>query len=358
MLNILIPYRNRNIVHVKNSLESLSRQKIKDFKVFFIDYGSSASYASAAKDLCRQYSFVNYIYHSVIHQPWNKSRALNSCIRNLNTGFCFVSDIDMIFHHDFVAKAQELQKIDKCVYFKVGFLSPNEGVEEKRFEDFTSYRESTFEATGLSMFPVKALIELNGFDEFYHFWGAEDTDMHVRFKNAGYKVEFYKEEILMLHQWHPTYRLKETSKLTTDLQLTGIVALNHQHLKDALVKRKKLVNNKQWGEIPSAQIISELEQAEVLEEIENIKHAIQQFIYGRLPQINAGIVKVRILDSGPPVNIKFQAKRIFNKNRFSYYSLKEINDLILLHLISFYRDRPYYYRVDESLKFIELAIKF
>jgi hypothetical protein len=358
MVSILIPYRNRNIIHVKNSLESLSRQNNEAFKVFFIDYGSSASYASAAKDLCMQYSFVNYIYHPVVHQPWNKSRALNSCIRNLKTEYCFVSDIDMIFHQDFVATAQELQKIDKCVYFQVGFLNRNEDVDNKIFEDFIRYRKSTFEATGLSMFPVKALRELNGFDEFYHFWGAEDTDMHVRFKNAGYKVEFYNERILMLHQWHPTYRLKETTKLSTDLQLTGIVALNHQYLKDALVKKKTQVNNKQWGEIPSAHLITELEEAEVLEEIENKKHVIQQFIYGRLPHVTAGIVKVRILDSGPPVNFKYQAKKIFKKNGFSYYSLKEINDLILLHLISFYRDRPYYYRIDKSLKFIELAIKF
>jgi glycosyltransferase involved in cell wall biosynthesis len=358
LLSILIPYRDRKTTHVKNSLESLSRQRNKSFEVFFIDYGSSGSYASAAKDLCKQYSFVTYVYYPVVHQPWNKSRALNSCIRNLKTEYCFVSDIDMIFHQDFVATAQELQKIDKCVYFQVGFLNRNEDVDNKIFEDFTRYRKSTFEATGLSMFPVKALRELNGFDEFYHFWGAEDTDIHIRFKNVGYKVEFYKERILMLHQWHPTYRLKETSKLTADLQLSGIVALNHHHLKDAAVKKKIQVNYKQWGEIPSAQLITELEQAEVLEEIENKKQVIQQFIYGRLPQVTAGIVKVRILDSGPPVNIKFHAKKIFNKNRFSYYSLKEVNDLILLHLISFYRDRPYYYRVDESLKFIELAIKF
>ena len=105
MLNIIYPYRNRNLKHVQNSLNSLAIQTNQDFQIFFVDYGSDPEVAAQTKNLCESFTNIQYKYHPVKEQPWNKSRALNSVIRNLNEGSCFIADVDMIFHSSFVQKS-------------------------------------------------------------------------------------------------------------------------------------------------------------------------------------------------------------------------------------------------------------
>lgn len=344
--------------HVQNSLESLRDQSSKEFEVFFVDYGSDLEISKNVKDLCDQYSFINYKYYSVRDQPWNKSRALNSVIKNLNEGFCFVADVDMIFDNSFIQQAIQLQEPNKSVYFQVGFLSPQDLNKGKKFEEFQNYRSSTDEATGLSMFPVEVLHKLRGFDEFYHFWGAEDTDIHERIKNAGYELEFYTDKILMLHQWHPSYRIKESPKLTTELQLSGIVALNHQHLRSLRRNESNSVNSAQWGEIMTKTELDELLNADVNLELTTEKIGIEDLLYGQFPSIKNRAIKIRITKSLAHNSLRYRTNKLLNKKVLLYYSLKEVNDLILLHLISFYRNQPYYYKIIDSGKTIEFAVKF
>lgn len=354
---IIYPYRNRDLNHVQNSLKSLKIQTLSDFKVFFVDYGSTPDVAEEVENLCKTFSFVTYRYYNVQYQPWNKSKALNSVIRNFDEGFCFVADVDMIFRPDFVEKAIGLQESNKCIYFQVGFLNPDDTVKGGGFRDFKEFRKSTHEATGLSMIPVKALKELRGFDEFYHFWGAEDSDMHVRLKNYGYKVRFYDEEILMLHQWHPSYRSKEISGLSSDLQVREIIQLNHRHLKFASLNNTTVVNPDKWGEILTELQVEELLNAPISHEITNEKSVIKDLLFGCLPIVNGKIIKIKISSSSSPVSFNYGLKKILNKKVPDYYSLKDVNDLILLHLISLYRNFPYYYRVSSSQDYIEFAIK-
>lgn len=358
MLSIIYPYRNRDLNHVQNSLESLSDQTCKEFEVFFVDYGSDLEISENVKDLCDKYSFINYKYYSVRDQPWNKSRALNSVIKNLSEGFCFIADVDMIFDNSFIQQAIQLQEPNKSVYFQVGFLGRQDSNKKRKFEEFQNYRISSHEATGLSMFPVEVLHELRGYDEFYHFWGAEDTDIHERIKNAGYKLEFYTDNILMLHQWHPSYRVKESPKLTTELQLSGIVTLNHQHLRSLRRKESNSVNPVKWGEIMSKTELDELLNAEVDMKLTTEKICIEDLLYGQFPSIENRAIKIKITKSLAHNSWRYRTKKFLNKKVLSYYSLKDANDLILLHLISFYRNKPYYYKIIDSGKTIEFAVKF
>lgn len=354
---IIYPYRNRDLNHVQSSLSSLENQTSSDFTVFFVDYGSTPEIAEEVRTLCETFSFVTYNYYHVQYQPWNKSRALNSVIKSLDDGFCFVADIDMIFSPDFVEKAIGLQKGDNFVYFQVGFLSPNDKVKNREFKDFKEFRKSTHEATGLSMFPVKTLKELQGFDEFYHFWGAEDTDMHVRLKNYGYIVEFYDKAVLLLHQWHPSYRSKEISGLSSDLQVKGIVQINHQHLKSAAINNTTKVNSDKWGETISKAQMEELLNAPITREISNKEFVIKDLLYGYLPNIHGEVIKIKISTSSIPGSLNYRLKKILNKKVPVYFNLKDTNDIVLLHLISFYRNFPYYYRVSNARDYVEFAIK-
>lgn len=356
-MNIIYPYRNRDLQRVKKSLDSLALQSSSEFKVYFVDYGSFSSYSNSVKKLCSDYDFVNYSYCYTQFQPWNKSRALNSVITNLNGGYCFVADVDMIFHPEFVEKAVRLQQPEKTVYFQVGFLSPADKIGGKKFDEFSNFRKSTSEATGLSMFPIKVLKELRGFDEFYHFWGAEDTDIHVRLKNAGYEVEYYDSEVLMLHQWHPSYRSKENKRLTEDFQIKGIVQLNHQHLKFAMENKLGKVNKERWGEVMSKDDENQLENTPVDYTIQNEKRQVDDLLYGQLPKIKNKNLKVVIEVDRFQNSQKYIVKKLLRKKVPVYYSLQEVNDLLLLHLISFYRDRAYTYKVNYLNHNIALSIK-
>lgn len=357
LLSIIYPYRNREVIRVKNALDSLLMQSNPEFEVKFVDYGSSSEYQEEIKDLCKQYSFVDYTYCHTQFQPWNKSRTLNSVIKGLETDFCFVADVDMVFHPDFVKRAIGLQQKDTTIYFQVGFLGSNEKVGSIDFAN-KNIRKSTFEATGLSMFSVKTLKELQGFDEFYHFWGAEDTDMHVRLQNAGYPVEFYDREVLMLHQWHPSYRSSEKNTLTTNPQVAGIVQLNHEHLKFAISNKVTKVNPEQWGEIPRIEEIRELEQSPDKLNLTNRKSEINDLLFGQLPIQRNKIFKFQVRKDPFQASVKYWVKKSLRKKVPEYYSLKEINDLLLLHIISSYRDNPYTYKISHDLDEIEVAIKF
>ena len=126
MLTLIYPYRNREIERIRKSLNSLTNQTNKSFHVYFVDYGSDIETAKKTELLVQNFSFVKYQYYPTHFQPWNKSRALNSVIKKLNDGFCFVADVDMIFHPEFVERAISLQNNSTVTYFKVGFLSERE----------------------------------------------------------------------------------------------------------------------------------------------------------------------------------------------------------------------------------------
>ncbi len=97
--------------------------------------------------------------------------------------------------------------------------------------------------------------------------------------------------------------------------------------------------------------------APISREITNKKSVIRDLLYGFLPNVDDEIIKIKIYSSSTPVSFNYRLKKILNKKAPVYYSLKEVNDLILLHLISFYRNFPYYYRVSSAGDYIEFAIK-
>ncbi len=209
-VTIVFPFRDRDMQRVKRSLDSLQEQTCNDFIVMFIDYGSNPNLSKEIKALVIHYSFVAYYYLHTQYQPWNKSKALNYALNKTQTEFFFVADIDMIFKTDFITVAlHQISDLSRNVYFKVGYLSQEESKKIKIFEAYNIQFESNFEATGLTLFCTADLKNIGGFDEFFHFWGSEDTEVQLRLKNSGRTVLFYDEQILLLHQWHPSYMRAE-----------------------------------------------------------------------------------------------------------------------------------------------------
>ena len=92
-------------------------------------------------------------------------------------------------------------------------------------------------------------------------------------------------------------------------------------------------------------------------EVLNNKEAIDHFLFFELPNFSAGILNVNFLEDKFQTTIKYKVKKIIGKTVPEYYSLKEINDKLLLHLISFYNGCNYSYRISDDLKTINLKIQ-
>ena len=358
MLSIIYPYRNRDIRRVKNSLESLQQQANNDFAIYLVNYGSNETYTEQIEDLLTDYDFVNYSYLYTELQPWNKSKAINSVLKQLETGYFFVADIDMIFHPNFTETAMELLKNNEAWYFQVGFLSEEESRISKKFDDYNIKFESSEGATGLTMCSVEKAKAINGFDEFYHFWGSEDTDFHVRLRNAGNPVNFYDKKILMLHQWHEIYRKKEIGELSRELQVSGIVQYNQYYLKKAVQEKRTMVNSSALGKTPSKEKYKALiEHSQTKsKQLSNKCIEIDYFLLQELPHLKPGFHSFEISEVSLGKSLKGIIKPFFKKHRKRYYSLKSVNDKLLFQIICLYRNEDYNYCISQDLKSIKFAI--
>ncbi|MBZ4036572.1 glycosyltransferase family 2 protein [Flavobacterium sp. 17A] len=357
MIGIIFPYRNREVERVKRSLDSLSLQENHNFKVIFVDYGSDLASSSAIKELIFQYKFASYIYSFSEFQPWSRAKALNIGLKNTTADYVFTADVDMIFSPNFISKLYELRNPLKAYYFKVGFLSEKESKADKKFEDYSIDFNTGVGAQGLSLFYLKNVEEIGGYDEFLHFWGAEDIDIHERLIRTGTESIFYNEETLLLHQWHQSYRKSETAVLIEGLQLKGVVQLNHQHLKSNQKNKVTKVNNEKWGNLISEADFNELETADCQITLNNKLEVIDHFLFVELPQYKDKIVSVQFTKDDFQDSLKYKVKKLLGKTVPQYYSLKEINDRLLLHIISFYHTYPYSFKIDKNLKSIRFKIK-
>ena len=89
----------------------------------------------------------------------------------------------------------------------------------------------------------------------------------------------------------------------------------------------------------------------------NSKEAIDHFIFFELSRFTQEILNINIQEDAFQNSLKYRVKKKLGKTLPEYYSLKEINDKLLLHLISFYNECNYSYIISEDLKMIQLKIQ-
>jgi hypothetical protein len=264
----------------------------------------------------------------------------------------------MIFHPNFIQILHQHKAPNKVTYFKVGFLHKNELFKATHFEAYNAHYYSTKEATGMSLFPVQHLKEVRGFDEFYHFWGAEDTDMHVRLQNKGLTISFFDAEVLLLHQWHASYRTNETNKLTTTLRLHNVVRLNHEHVNYAKKHKITLVNDAHWGEPMEAATNKLLSTCENnIQLIPSTKAAVDHFLLVQLKELQKGCYCFAFKKQVFLKQLKHVIKKVVGKSVQQHYSLKEINDLLLTAVLYTYQFKNYTIKISSDLTTLQIAIK-
>ncbi|KAF2513559.1 glycosyltransferase [Flavobacterium foetidum] len=337
---------------MKKCLDSLKNQSNDWFDLFFVDYGSDKNYLVSLEELLHSYPKINFIGCCVSGQLWNKCRAINIALKECKTDFFFVGDIDMIYHPDFVKRLHELKNEKVVKYFQVGFLDKQESEKSRLFKEYKISFNSTDNATGMTLYPTELLKQINGFDEFYHGWGSEDTDVHVRLKNLGISVEYYDKEILMLHQWHAkVYRsVQNIAGFHTSLE-----KINARYLLQTQEFEKTRANlNFEWGVIPNHDDYMSLDNPNVFISITNERATVDALLRGTLVDLKNSIVEIEI-NKAQEEKTKNLIKKAIGKKYIEYYELQMINDLLLELIISSFRNAPYQYSISQNK--IRLRIK-
>lgn len=353
-LTIVIPNRSRNLKTVERSVSSIVPQLNAQTKLVLVDYGSPVDYQKELAILIQSFSNVELILCPTQGQLWNKSRCINMVLKNCETSHFMVCDMDMIWNPEFLKKEGTAFSLEESVYFSVGIMTQEESVLEKTFEAYEIKFQTNEEATGITVFPTEHLKSINGFDEFYHGWGSEDTDVHVRLRNAGYEVRFRESEVNFKHQWHKkSYRSKE-SKLPYHI---GLERINHAYFKMNKATQKVKANEAQeWGKDC---------------ELEDYKALMQPFLSLNVPatqeEVHAlthylkgidkdGVIKIEVQEHADYKSVKSILKKTTGKKTPGFIALEKANEVLLEAIIMNHRNCAYNYSFDRQNKLIEFSI--
>ena len=336
-LTIVIPNRSRNLQIVSRSLSSLNEQWIDGVKIVVVDYGSEPEYQTDLQKLITEFNNIDLKLCATHGQLWNKSKCINLILNTCISTHLMVCDMDMIWH------PQALQQVlkdtsDSVNYYQVGFLDQNTTATYSDYSTALESFKSDPEATGITVFPVKALKEINGFDEFYHGWGSEDTDAHVRCKHAGYEIRFRESEILFKHQWHE----KAYRHLNTIAPLhTGLERVNQEYLKQTkLLKRIKANQNFEKGQLTNLTTASDPK----LINVSTLKSELKAMLHSLSETSGYYVIEISIKEK----SLKEKLKAVKQPEKYSAFTIEEANNLILEWIISQHRNCVYRYNFNHD----------
>ena len=355
MISLVLTNRNRDLRIVKNCLISLTKQSDMDFELFLVDYGSEDDYLAELKLLVMTFPKIKLLCCPTMGQLWSKCRSINLALQKSTQPYFVVGDIDLVFHVSYINILKKLAHKKKVYYFQYGFLSEQESLKHKNFEAFDVDFKGSEHVTGNTMFPTEALRSVNGFDEFYQGWGAEDTDAHIRMQNLGLEVVFYEDEILVKHQWHPkAYRsIKSTSPYHSNLE-----RINLEYMKLSQVTRRTKVNlDLAWGQITSDEAYIKLQYPTFTFHLTNSVLKTNAV----LAQFNNFYQEVVAIEVTPITffeKFKNYFKKVLGKKHQPYYKMEHLNNLLLEEIIKNYRNCPYNYSFDRRTNTIRLVINF
>jgi glycosyltransferase involved in cell wall biosynthesis len=205
-ISIIVGFRDREFERVVQFVNSLAKQNQKNFELIFVDYGSEIELAAKIEQFVKNWEFCTYLYHDSRGKPWSRSHALNIGALVSSGEYLYFTDIDLLFHPDYLQHISNRITPNSQLYTRVYYLP-------KGFNAFTSlHREPHYKnckishtsGKGILFVSKKAFMEIRGYDEFYCDWGIEDNDIYIRLKNSGLSETWSDhEKYPVYHVWHP-----------------------------------------------------------------------------------------------------------------------------------------------------------
>jgi len=357
-LSIIYAHRNRDAERIRISLDSLRKQKFQNFEVIFVDYGSKDALVSQLQEITSEFDFVKFYHLNVPQLLWNKSKALNYGITQAVGDYIFIADIDLVFHHNATSLLNKIKNPQIFYLFTLAYLGKEESEKLKQTYEFESLRPNRFGiVNGMIMSSRKALLEVNGFDEFFHFYGAEDEDLFARLENANYLREVV-EENYFFHNWHKSFSGSEDKLLTGNPRVKNIMRINQRHF----LRNRERAIIRPLGQEVIGKIISKEESILLLNpnrkiKINNILAQVEHFLGEELPSYKGETIEAEFMEDSYYHSLKHKIKKLLNKQTQPYCSIKEVNDMLLKEILFRYRNHNYSFKVSEDLKSIKFRIK-
>lgn len=358
-ITILYAYRSREPERVRQSLLSLSQQTHSGFQVLLVDYGSTNAYAKAVQAVVNNFDFATYAY--VGHQGllWCKARALNYGISQLQTSWCLISDVDVLFHPNLIAHLYQQTLQEDCFYLAdIGYLPYKYHINNLTDFNFQVRQPKHIHETfGVGLFSTKALRKVKGVDTFFHFYGSEDGDLNWRLEQAGC-TRSKLEGLWLQHLWHERYPNNQDHLLTQTPRLQHIMRINQQHLlqhmqEDTVQYKSHLA----FGAVYNQADYERLLQPDVVIELPNNYAVVLHTLREVLPAYQNKVARLLVYTDDYFLSFKYKVKRCLGKETRPYVPLKRLNDLILTEILFKYRDYNYSYKVSDDLNSLEFIIE-
>jgi hypothetical protein len=185
---------------LKCSVDSILNNTDKDSTICIADTS-----VDSLEDKLKEILGIQFKY---IHKPnygiYNKSYNINVGVKNLITSEKFImSDVDVVYQKDHIARSK-LMPYDLIVSV-VHRIKP--GIVSSDFYELIRHGILSTELIGGNCYCSKKLFySLNGFDEQYVGYGAEDDDFYLRAmrKTKVYyaKTQGFDKSFTIAHLWH------------------------------------------------------------------------------------------------------------------------------------------------------------
>lgn len=358
MITIIYAIRDRELDRVKKTLDSLTLQFFEDFEVVLIDYGSSLNAQHEIKELVSNYDFISFFQLEVSQLLWNKSKALNFGIKQAKGDYIFIADIDLIFHPNSTQLLKDLQSPEKFQLFNLGYLDRYESQKLQAQYYFENLKPTRFgKINGMILTSKESLMKINGLDEFYHFYGAEDEDLFARLETAGYKREV-NDTCYFYHNWHRSFLASEDKLLTGNPRVKNIMRINQRHFQENREGRViRPLRQKGMGVIIEPDASRILNKPGIIIKTPNIPAQVEHLLREKLPSIKNEIIRMEFFEDPYYLSFKYRLKKMTRKQTQPYMSLKEVNDMVLKEILFNYRDHNYSYKVGNDLKSLIFCIQ-
>lgn len=356
--SVIYAHRNRDAERIKISFESLEKQELQNFEVIFVDYGSEDGLVRELEKLAREFPFVHFYHLPVPQLLWNKSKAINYGITKASGDYVFIADIDLVFHPETSGLWKKLQSPDKFYLFKLGYLDKEESQQLSEKYKFDNLKARRFgEVNGMILTSKESLLRVNGLDEFFHFYGAEDEDLFARLGNAGYRRE-KKEEVYFFHNWHQSFSGSEDRLLTGNPRVKNIMRINQRHFERNRARGIiKPLRQQGMGKFLRADGAETLEKPDIKLKIPNIMARVEHFLREELPSRKGQVVMAEFFEDEYYNSLKYRLKKTMGNQTQPYISMKEVNDMILKEILFHYRNYNYSFRLDRDLKRIIFCLE-
>jgi glycosyltransferase involved in cell wall biosynthesis len=195
---------NRHDHRVEDFIASLQRQSLLPYEVIIADTSDDDDLQALSLDLCTEARVTHVKAKS---SRLDKARAYNIALQLVDSAYTLFTDIDLIFHPDFIARvSHHLQEPNTFVQAVTAYL-PQDACGDT-FDDLLAIalREGGEVSHRLSPGACQASTtawfrSVGGYDERFRYLGGVDDDMMVRAKRANLDI-IWIDDIMTLHQWH------------------------------------------------------------------------------------------------------------------------------------------------------------